>query len=275
MDEATPVGRVDASILTDGSALVSWLERTAQGADIKVRRIRPDGSHDQAIALAKSSVTRVSGSPKWRALEMRYSLRGLIRELLPECGLHWVNLSPEDELIHSNGRLGLSMDLPFLGFACARANRFARITPMHTAKNRIALLASVIAVLLLVYFPVCSLSCAISDCSLLPRTKVTKQNEQSSHCHQHRDSDQQPTESHPHSNAPEPPGDSRDCPGHNDAIALLSAKTPIVVQQSVQQAIAALPDTVAFSDQGLAAKSADGRSFRSPPKRAVISVYRI
>jgi hypothetical protein len=64
VDEATPVGRVDVSILTDGSALVSWLERAAKGGEIKVRRVRPDGSRDQAITVAESSVARVSGFPQ-------------------------------------------------------------------------------------------------------------------------------------------------------------------------------------------------------------------
>ena len=64
VDEATPVGRVDVSILADGSALVSWLERTAKGGEIRVRRVRPDGSRDQAITVAESSVGRVSGFPQ-------------------------------------------------------------------------------------------------------------------------------------------------------------------------------------------------------------------
>ena len=64
VDEATPVGRVDVLMLADGSALVSWLERTAKGGDVKVRRIRSEGSRDQAITIADSSAARVSGFPQ-------------------------------------------------------------------------------------------------------------------------------------------------------------------------------------------------------------------
>ena len=146
-----------------------------------------------------------------------------------------------------------------------------KITFMHTAKNPLALVASFIAIGILLYSPLCNLSCAAADCSLLPRTRVAKETKQSSHCHQHEDSEQQ-TDQHP--NSPECPND---CPTHTDAIAILSstAKAPAAVQQSLQRIIAALPETPIFSYEGFPAQSAGGRPFRSPPKRAVISVYRI
>lgn len=152
-----------------------------------------------------------------------------------------------------------------------------RMTIMHTANNRLALLTSVIAIGLLMYSPVCSLSCAASDCSLLPKSKVAKQNKPSSHCHQRQDSEEQPAKSHQNSNAPEPHRDSGDCPTHTDAVAILSsaAKAPAVVQQSLQPGVAALPETSYVSFDGFVAKFVEGRPFRSPPKRAVISVYRI
>lgn len=152
-----------------------------------------------------------------------------------------------------------------------------RMTTMHTAKNRLALLASVIAIGLLIYSPVCSLACASSDCSLLPKIKIATQSEQSGHCHKQKDSEQQPTESHHDSNAPEPHRDSGDCPTHSDAVAILSStlKAPTVLQQDVQPIIAVLCETFYSSFDGFAPKSAGGRPFRSPPKRAVISVYRI
>jgi hypothetical protein len=51
-------------MLTDGSALVVWLERAAKGGEIKARRVRPDGSRDQAITVAESNVARASGFPQ-------------------------------------------------------------------------------------------------------------------------------------------------------------------------------------------------------------------
>ena len=64
VDEGSPVGRVDVLMLTDGSAFVSWLERTSKGREVKVRRIRPNGSRDEAITVAASSAARASGFPQ-------------------------------------------------------------------------------------------------------------------------------------------------------------------------------------------------------------------
>ena len=64
VDDGTPVGRVDVLILPDGSALVNWLERTPTGGEIKVRRVRPDGSRDDAVTVAESGVARASGFPQ-------------------------------------------------------------------------------------------------------------------------------------------------------------------------------------------------------------------
>ena len=63
VDEGSPVGRVDVLVLGDGSALVSWLERTAKGGEVKVRRVRSNGSRDEAITVAESSAARSSGFP--------------------------------------------------------------------------------------------------------------------------------------------------------------------------------------------------------------------
>ena len=64
VDEGSPVGRVDVLLLPDGSALVNWLERTAKGGEVKVRRVRPDGSREQAITVAEPGVARASGFPQ-------------------------------------------------------------------------------------------------------------------------------------------------------------------------------------------------------------------
>ncbi|MEK6289536.1 MAG: sialidase family protein [Acidobacteriota bacterium] len=64
VDEGTPVGRVDVLMLANGSALVSWLERTAKGGEVKVRLLRPDGSRGQSTTVAESSAARASGFPQ-------------------------------------------------------------------------------------------------------------------------------------------------------------------------------------------------------------------
>jgi hypothetical protein len=64
VDDASSAGRPDVLMLQDGSALVSWLERTAKGAEIRVRRVRPDGSRDQSLAVAESNALRPTGFPQ-------------------------------------------------------------------------------------------------------------------------------------------------------------------------------------------------------------------
>jgi hypothetical protein len=64
IDDGDPSGRVDALLLDDGSALVSWLERTAEGAEIRVRRARPDGRTSSATRIAGTSGERASGFPR-------------------------------------------------------------------------------------------------------------------------------------------------------------------------------------------------------------------
>ena len=164
---------------------------------------------------------------------------------------------------------------PSFGISLRLRESTSSMRTMHTAKNRLALLGSIIAIALLIYSPVCSLACATSNCSLLPKTKSEKQNNQSGHCHKQKDSDQPPPESQ--SNAPDPHRDSGDCPTHTDAVAILSSalKAPTVLQQNVQSVFAVHSETFYFSFDAFAPKSAGGRPFRSPPKRAVISVYRI
>ncbi len=73
IDNGSPAGRVDVVLQPDGSALVSWLERTvipaAQGgsgeaAEVRVRRVRSDGALGQWATVARSSIARASGFPQ-------------------------------------------------------------------------------------------------------------------------------------------------------------------------------------------------------------------
>ena len=64
VDDGSPLGRVEVVMLGDGAALVVWLERAEKGAEIRARRIRPDGSRDQAIIVAESTAARAGGFPQ-------------------------------------------------------------------------------------------------------------------------------------------------------------------------------------------------------------------
>jgi hypothetical protein len=65
IDDGAPGGRVDVELLTDGSALVTWIERTGgDTAAVKVRRVRADGRAGPSVTVATSSAARASGFPR-------------------------------------------------------------------------------------------------------------------------------------------------------------------------------------------------------------------
>lgn len=65
IDAGNPAGRVDVEMLEDGSAAVSWLERTdSTTAEVRLRRVRRDGTSGTPVVLARSSGVRASGFPK-------------------------------------------------------------------------------------------------------------------------------------------------------------------------------------------------------------------
>ncbi|HKY04057.1 MAG TPA: sialidase family protein, partial [Blastocatellia bacterium] len=64
VDDGSPLGRVETLMLADGSAFVTWLERAEKGAEVRARRIRPDGAREKSIIVAESSAARSSGFPQ-------------------------------------------------------------------------------------------------------------------------------------------------------------------------------------------------------------------
>lgn len=64
VDTGAPLGRVDVELLPDGSALVVWLEATADEASIMARRVYADGRTGDAHPLALTSQVRASGFPR-------------------------------------------------------------------------------------------------------------------------------------------------------------------------------------------------------------------
>lgn len=51
-------------MLPDGSALVSWIERTDKGGEIKMRRVRPDGTRSESLTAGESTSLRATGVPQ-------------------------------------------------------------------------------------------------------------------------------------------------------------------------------------------------------------------
>jgi hypothetical protein len=67
VDDGRPLGRVDVILLDAGAALVSWLEQTEKGAELRVRRMRADGTRDAALSVADVGAARSSGFPRMAA----------------------------------------------------------------------------------------------------------------------------------------------------------------------------------------------------------------
>jgi hypothetical protein len=63
IDGGAPVGRVEATMLTDGSTALVWLERKRKEAEVRVRRIAADGVLTPAVVVATTSPARASGYP--------------------------------------------------------------------------------------------------------------------------------------------------------------------------------------------------------------------
>ena len=64
VDDGRPVGRVAVVLLEGGAALVSWLEDTATGAEVRVRRVATSGERGAAMTVARTAAGRPSGFPR-------------------------------------------------------------------------------------------------------------------------------------------------------------------------------------------------------------------
>jgi protein SCO1/2 len=66
IDLGRPIGRVDLVTLSDGSAVISWLEARSENnaAGLYVRRLFPDGRLSAPLQVAATSAVRASGFPR-------------------------------------------------------------------------------------------------------------------------------------------------------------------------------------------------------------------
>ena len=64
LDDGKPLGRVDIEMLSDGSALATWIESTAKGSEFRARRIEPSGRRSDAMTVAEIPAARTSGHPR-------------------------------------------------------------------------------------------------------------------------------------------------------------------------------------------------------------------
>jgi hypothetical protein len=63
IDGGAPVGRVEATMLADGSTAVVWLERKGKDAEIRVRRVAANGDLRPHVVVGTTSPARASGYP--------------------------------------------------------------------------------------------------------------------------------------------------------------------------------------------------------------------
>jgi hypothetical protein len=64
VDEGNPIGRVGVAVLDSGSAVVTWLERGAKGAQLKARLIDKDGMRNPPIVIGNTNAGSSSGFPR-------------------------------------------------------------------------------------------------------------------------------------------------------------------------------------------------------------------
>lgn len=64
IDGGSPVGRVDATMLPDGTAAITWLERKGGRAEVSVRRLDARNGASPPVVVAKTSPARASGYPR-------------------------------------------------------------------------------------------------------------------------------------------------------------------------------------------------------------------
>ncbi len=64
VDDGRSLGRVDVELLADGSAMVAWLEVVGDAAEVRMRRVRSQGSADPSFRVAETAQARSSGFPR-------------------------------------------------------------------------------------------------------------------------------------------------------------------------------------------------------------------
>jgi hypothetical protein len=64
VDGGDPLGRTGVALLEDGSAVVSWMEMVSDTAEVRLRRVAPDGKTFEPMTLARNSPRRSSGFPQ-------------------------------------------------------------------------------------------------------------------------------------------------------------------------------------------------------------------
>ena len=68
IDDGSPLGRVDVVLLDGGAAVVTWLEQTAGGAEIRARSVARNGGRSPSRTIAQSSAAHAAGFARAAAI---------------------------------------------------------------------------------------------------------------------------------------------------------------------------------------------------------------
>jgi len=63
VDDGTPIGRVDVVMLSNEKILVSWMENTQDGSEIRGAIVTKSGKQGESFVLSKTNASRTSGFP--------------------------------------------------------------------------------------------------------------------------------------------------------------------------------------------------------------------
>ena len=61
IDDGKPIGRMDVAMLDAETAVVTWSEQTAGGAELRARRVSRNGKPGPSLKVADSSAARAAG----------------------------------------------------------------------------------------------------------------------------------------------------------------------------------------------------------------------
>lgn len=64
IDEGNPIGRVDVVALDSGGAVVTWIEHTPRGGEVRARQVSANGRVQDAVTVGKTSIGNSSGFPR-------------------------------------------------------------------------------------------------------------------------------------------------------------------------------------------------------------------
>ncbi len=64
VDEGDPLGRVDVAATENGGAIVTWIEHTSRGGEVRARQVDAGGQAREPVTVGKTSLGSASGFPR-------------------------------------------------------------------------------------------------------------------------------------------------------------------------------------------------------------------